>query len=265
MADVATDEPEPCRNANLLPRRLADLHAHILPALDDGARDEVETLAMLRAAVADGITTIVATPHAHHVTPEIVLTRLERARELAAEAALPIEILPGSEARIMPEIIERQRQGLLLTLNGTSWLLLELYLNDEWPLRLVAQSVARVQAGGLRPILAHPERYPFAQRDPDALLPFITRGVPLQLNAGSLLGKNGGVAQRAAETLVRRRMAHLLASDAHSVAWSPPVIRPALARVAALADPAYAGWLADNAMAVIAGRELALPAPLADD
>lgn len=241
-----------------LPRQrpLTDLHAHILPGLDDGAKDEAEALAMLRAAAADGIGTLVATPHAHHVMPDWVSAGVARLNALAGEAGLDIAVLPGSEVRIVPELVERLREGVLLPLNGTRWLLLELYLNDEWPLRLVEQAVERYLAAGLRLVLAHPERYPFAQRDPAALLPLAERGVALQLNAGSLFGKNGAGAQRAAETLLRRRMAHVIASDAHNPRWRPPVIRPALARAAALTDAPYAVWLAGNAEAIVADREL---------
>ena len=153
---------------------------------------------------------------------------------------------------------------MLLALNGTRWILLELYLNDEWPLRLVLQAVERYLAAGLRLVLAHPERYPFAQRDPLALLPFVERGVLLQLNAGSLFGKNGNGAQRAAETLLRRRMAHIIASDAHNVQWRPPVIRTALLRAAELAGAEYAEWMAAAANQIVADEAVTLPAPLPD-
>jgi protein-tyrosine phosphatase len=242
--------------------RTTDLHAHILPGLDDGARDVAEALAMLRAAVADGVGTLVATPHAHHVTPAWVRAGVARLQALAAAEELPIAILPGSEVRIVPELVERLRDDLLLALNGTRWLLLELYLNDEWPLRLVVQAVERYLAAGLKLVLAHPERYPFAQRDPLALLPLVERGVLLQLNAGSLFGKNGNGAQRAAETLLRRHAAHIIASDAHNAQWRPPVIGPALRRAAELTGAEYAAWLAGNPARILADEDIALPTPL---
>jgi protein-tyrosine phosphatase len=160
---------------------LIDLHTHILPGVDDGARDDAESLAMLAAAARDGITTLLATPHAHHVDAQTVIGDVERLNALACDAGIEVNVLPGHEARISAELVNRHRDGTLLTLNDTRWLLLECYLFDDWPIHLIERSVDRLLNAGLRPLLAHAERYPFVQRDPTVLHRLIQRGVPIQI------------------------------------------------------------------------------------
>lgn len=222
---------------------MVDLHTHILPDVDDGARDEAEALAMLAAASNDGVTTIVATPHSHHVDAAAVLAGVSRLNSAAGDAGIAIDIVPGHEARISAELANRHRDGSLLTLNGTRWLLLECYLFDDWPLHLIERSVDRLLTAGLRPLLAHAERYPFVQRDPGSLRPLIERGVPIQINAGSLLRRDTDVERITAERLLRTRKAHVIASDAHNARYRPPVLSAAYDRAAEIAGDDYVGWM----------------------
>jgi protein-tyrosine phosphatase len=238
---------------------LIDLHTHALPGVDDGARDDTEALAMLTAAVSDGIATIVATPHSHHVDAAGVLAGVKRLNAVAHEARIDITILPGHEARISAELTNRYHDGSLLTLNGTRWLLLECYLFDDWPLHLVERSVDRLLAAGLQPLLAHAERYPFVQRHPDALASLIGRGIPIQINAGSLFLRQVDVERKTAETLLRTRTAHVIASDAHNARYRPPALRAAYERAAEIAGDESAAWMQTVAQQVINGGEIDLP------
>jgi protein-tyrosine phosphatase len=238
---------------------LIDLHAHVLPGVDDGARDEAEALAMLAAAASDGISTIVATPHSHHVDADQVLAGVGRLNDVAHDAGIDITILPGHEARISAELANRHRDGSLLTLNGTRWLLLECFLFDDWPLHLVERSVDRLLAAGLRPLLAHAERYPFVQRHPDSLAPLIGRGLPIQINAASLFLRQGDTERVTAETLLRTRTAHVIASDSHNARYRPPALRAAYERAAEIAGGEYASWMQSVATCVINGDDVELP------
>jgi protein-tyrosine phosphatase len=237
---------------------LIDLHTHVLPGVDDGARDDAEALAMLAAAASDGITTIVATPHAHHVRAEQVMAGVERLIAAARDAGIKITLLPGHEARISADLVNRYNDGNLLTLNDTHWLLLECYLFDDWPIHLIERSVDRLRAAGLRPLLAHAERYPFVQRDPSALQSLIERGIPIQINAGSLFYRETDIERITAETLLRTRTAHVIASDAHNARYRPPALSTAYARAAEITDDDYAGWMRDVARRVIDGEEVDL-------
>jgi protein-tyrosine phosphatase len=240
-------------------RSLVDLHSHILPGLDDGPRTEQQALEMLRIAAHDGIGTMVATPHAHHARAAATLTGVERLNILAREHGIDVTILPGSEIRIGPGIVERHLSGDLLLIAGGPYLLIELYLHDEWPFGLVERALDRILDAGLRPILAHVERYPFVQADPRTLLPFIERGIPLQINAGALSYREHDIERVTAESLLRARMAHLVASDAHNARYRPPRLRQALSAATAMCDPAYVCGMMETARTILAGEALRLP------
>ena len=239
---------------------LIDLHTHVLPGVDDGACDEDEALAMLAAAARDGITTVVAAPHSHHVQAAQVLAGVERLRIAAREAQIEITILPGHEARISADLVDRYNDGTLLTLNDTSWLLLECYLFDDWPIHLIERSVDRLLNAGLRPILAHAERYPFVQRDPTALHSLIERGIPIQINAGSLFYRETDIERITAEHLLRTHTAHIIASDAHNARYRPPALSAAFARAVEIAGTEHVSWMRDVARRVIDGEDVELPA-----
>lgn len=239
---------------------LVDLHCHVLPGVDDGARDEAAALRMLRMAEEDGIRVVAATSHAHRCPAELVGPGVARLNQLAAEAGINIDIVPGSEVRLDAGLAKRYREGKLVTLNHGPYLLLELFLSGPWP-KSTARVVAELQALGLRPILAHPERYPDVQGDPGIVRELVEMGVPMQLNADSLAGRTERDARPAAEELLRRRLAHLIASDAHNPDWRPPRLRAAFERAAELAGPDYAAWMAANALKVIHGEAIDLSEP----
>jgi protein-tyrosine phosphatase len=213
---------------------------------------------MLASAASDGITTVVAAPHSHHVKASQVLAGVERLQAAAREATIDITILPGHEARISAELVDRYNDGSLLTLTGTSWLLLECYLFHDWPIHLIERSVDRLLNAGLRPLLAHAERYPFVQRDPAALLPFIERGIPIQINAGSLFYRPIDIERITAEHLLRTNTAHVIASDAHNARYRPPALSAAYTRAAEIAGDEYTGWMQDVARRVIDGEVVVL-------
>ena len=93
---------------------MIDLHCHILPGVDDGPPHDEAVVAMLTLAAADGITTIVATPHARYVTPERVVAGVQRVNRLAHANGLDIRVLPGSEVRFQPDLAERWQAGELI-------------------------------------------------------------------------------------------------------------------------------------------------------
>jgi protein-tyrosine phosphatase len=238
---------------------LIDLHTHVLPGVDDGARNDDEALAMLRRANDDGIEVLIATPHSHHARAESVVDGVQRLNQLAAEAGIPVSVLPGHEARVSANLADRCRDGTLLTLNGGPWILFECYLFDDWPVQLIARSIDRLRDAGLRPLLAHAERYPFVQRDPGALDPLIARGIPIQVNAGSLSLRPSDPDRLTAERLLDSRMAHVIASDAHNARYRPPALSAAYERAAELAGSEYARWMRQAAAWIVAGDDLTLP------
>ncbi|MCS7051106.1 MAG: hypothetical protein NZL87_05790, partial [Thermomicrobium sp.] len=103
-----------------------DLHCHVLPGLDDGARDIEHALAMLQVAAADGTQIIVATPHARRCEAPAVLAEAERLREAAARRGLALQLLTGMEEQLLPDLLERLATGAALPLGSTRWVLVEL-------------------------------------------------------------------------------------------------------------------------------------------
>jgi protein-tyrosine phosphatase len=240
-----------------------DLHTHVLPAVDDGARDAAEALAMLRIAVADGTGVIVATPHGRACDRACVERAVEQLRELARSAELPVRLLGGSEQRLTLDLPDRLRAGEVATLAGSSWVLVELALESAWP-PWFEQAIYALQLAGGWPILAHAERYPAVQRAPPLLVDATRAGVLIQINAGSLLGEAGRRAQRAAEQLLRLRLAHVIASDAHAADHRPPRLAAAFERVTQLCGAEYAAEIAANAARVVAGLSVTPSEPWLD-
>lgn len=241
-----------------------DLHTHVLPGIDDGARDDAEALAMLRVAAADGSGVLVATPHGAFANRERVVAAARRLDGLATLAGIPVRILPGSEQRLTADLPNRLADGEAATIGGTPWVLVELALEQSWP-AWFDQAIYRVQLAGFWPILAHPERYPPVQRNPWLLSGAVGAGVLMQVNAAAFLARPSSRSRHTAEQLLRLSLVHLLASDAHSAAERPPVLADAFARVAELAGPDIADDIAANAARVVNGEAVTPALPLAPD
>lgn len=237
-----------------------DIHAHILPRVDDGARGLEESLEMLRMAATDGTSTIVATPHHEHVTPESVRKGVALLGEAAAVAGIDITILAGCEVKFSANLPNEYRAGELLTINDRGYLLVEFSFGRTWT-SLVHTSLYALQLAGVTPVVAHAERYPAVQDNPAILVEVARMGIPIQVNSASLTGDDGERARFTAEKLIQARMAHLLASDGHRVDKRKPLLADGFARVTELTDDGRALQMRQNAAHVITGRGLNLPEP----
>lgn len=206
-----------------------DVHSHLLPGIDDGAPDWETSLKMARVAVADGIGTIVATPHwpldRNPTAGPRVRALVVEAQERLTAAELPLRVLPGHELAVSWEMEASLATGDALPLGDSHFLLLETpYLGIPPYLR---DLLFRLQSCGYRPILAHPERNADVQDDPRCLEELVDAGCLLQVNAGSVLGQFGSRPQRTAMKLMTRGWVQLLASDAHSPKGRPPRLEAA--------------------------------------
>lgn len=213
---------------------MIDFHSHILHNIDDGPTMLEGSLAMARIAVENGITTMLATPHAPgpaNTTPTKVHNRLAELRAALHQADIPLEVLPGNELFYDPALPARLKRSEMLTCNNSKTILVECPINDDLPSGF-AQLVQDVQAAGYRMVLAHPERILDVKRNPNVLIPFIEQGVLMQLTAPALVGEQGDQMQKLARTLATHRLVHLMASDAHGPSYRPPrMLRPYQAAV----------------------------------
>lgn len=202
---------------------MIDLHSHILPDLDDGARSLGEALDMARMAVDSGITVMVATPHCAHDRAREVQESWELLCEALRENEIPLKLLPGMEIFGTSDTVRLLKEGKLLTLNGSRYPLVEFDFHstgDEET--LVLRSLRKA---GYRPVVAHPERYSYVQRNPRLINQWFRMGCLLQVNRGSLLGRFGVQAQAMGVELVERGFATVVATDAHSARVRTPWMR----------------------------------------
>lgn len=239
---------------------LVDLHIHLLPGLDDGPRSRAEALELARLAVEAGVGTAVCTPHLmvgrFDNVRSRVLPAVRRLQEALDAEGLPLRLLPGCEAYAHPSLPALHDAGELPTLGDGPFLLLELPWTALPP--GLDELLFELQQRGLRPILAHPERYAPVQRQPDLVGRWVERGVLVQVNALHLAAASLGIVHRTAWRLLERGWVHLLASDAHSTR-RPPCLGPLLERLAQEAGDDLAARARANAEAVVAGTPEALP------
>jgi protein-tyrosine phosphatase len=215
---------------------LIDIHAHILPGLDDGAQTWEESLEMARMAVADGIRVMVATPHLYKtrsIEPgqinrkEIILDHLALFREKLAAANIPLEVLPGCDFPLGFEPLQLLAQGLALTINDARrYLLVEL---PDTALPPTMDDICfQLQSQGLTPIITHPERHFIIQEKPQKLKRLLDLGCLAQITGSSLTGWFGRRAKKASRQLVKAGYIQLLATDAHNTRGRPPVLSQAV-------------------------------------
>lgn len=240
---------------------MIDLHSHILPGLDDGPADVAGSLALARAAVAAGTTTIAATPH---IDTRLGLCAADREAPLATlrsaldEARVPLTVVTGGEIALDRYLDLEEDELERLRLGDGPFLLLECPLSQTGGAfdRLLAALLER----GVRMLLAHPERCPDLQRRPERLTELVRAGALAQVTAGSLAGHFGRTVQDAAVHMLAEGLVHDLSSDAHDAERRGPDLREGL-EAAERALPGAAGladWLTiDVPRAILDGA----PAP----
>lgn len=199
---------------------MVDIHCHILPGVDDGADSMEEALEMARMAADSGVDTIVATPHCNlpgaarsNFVSDELKKRFIALREAVKVAGIPLAILPGTEVLCTPDVPEKLRQGKLLSLAGSRYLLMEFFFDES--LEYMDSMLAAVKREGFTPVIAHPERYEAVQAAPAVIERWFWDGHIIQLNKGSVLGSLGQRARRCAGAILSHGLAHTIASDAH--------------------------------------------------
>lgn len=243
---------------------MIDLHNHLLPGIDDGAKKLEETLQFLRMARQDGISTVVATPHmkpgVYDNTRETILQRVAMVREAQkGDEAEGVELLPGAEVYFTADLPERARAGTLMTVGDRGrYVLLELPY-QQIPLG-VDDMIFRLRLAGLTPIMAHPERVAYYLEDLDRLAASVRIGALTQVTASSITGRFGEKAQSYARGMLHRNLIHVLASDSHDVRYRPPLLAEAVRAVSGIVGEATAvRMVRETPAAILEGRDVEIP------
>jgi protein-tyrosine phosphatase len=221
---------------------MIDIHAHILPALDDGPPTLEDAVAMVRAAAADGVTDIVATPHAdseYAFDPAAVESRV---RELAEACDHAVRIHRGCDFHLSaPNILDALENPSRFSIDGGRFLLVE--FSNLAIIPNVESIFAQFGSVGITPIVTHPERNPLLRQQLSRLESWIEAGACLQVTAQSFLGDFGKSAQRFSTDLMDRRLVHFIASDAHDLTHRPPALSPCYRWIAGKYGPGTAETL----------------------
>ena len=239
---------------------MIDLHAHILPGLDDGAESLEESVEMCRISYEDGVRTIVATPHilpgVYNNRRSTILAKTEELNEAIAKRGVrnaefgiqtpdanpnnsfsdhsairnphsEFRILPGADVHFSPDLVQLCQNGEIVTVNDDGRFLMVEFDFMDLPYqgeKVLFQLIAR----GITPVITHPERNYEIARAPKRYYEMIKMGCLGQVTAMSLTGEFGPEVKRVAERLVAHRLIHFIASDTHSVRGRTPLLSPAV-------------------------------------
>jgi protein-tyrosine phosphatase len=236
-----------------------DLHCHILDAIDDGARDADDSVAMARQAEADGIEAVCATPHIRHdhdVRIEELAGRVAGLNERLEREMVAVRILRGGEVAETAVEDLGEEELSRVALGDGDWILLEPApgpLDDS-----LRRRIAHLAERGHRTIVAHPERHLSADMF-ERMAALVAEGALIQATADFFLREN---MEKGMLAMAERGLVHVLGSDAHTIHGGRPVrLSPALEKLREVEVLApHLEWIAETApRAIVGGEPLEVP------
>lgn len=211
-----------------------DMHCHILPGVDDGARDIDEMKAMLRIAYDEGIRCIIATPHHHpgrgRENPQVLRRQAVLLRESAHEIDERFRVYLGTEIYFGQDVLKRIQSKDILTMNRRNYVLVEFSPSDTY--EYIRQGIQKLQLGGYEVILAHVERYNSLTEDSGRVKELKEMGVHIQVNAGSIIGDGGRKIKKFIKELMGENLVFCVGTDAHGSRHRAPRMKKAADYVA---------------------------------
>lgn len=206
---------------------MIDIHCHILPNVDDGSESLEESIEMAKIAESEGITKIVNTSHCHfdfkYKKGNELKLELEKFNQALKEENINIEVLLGNELYYTSDLIERFDELDFFSMNNSKYILME-FSPINFP-KNIEDVIYEIKIRGYIPIIAHAERYKQVQEDVNIVLDCIKEGALIQVNASSILGKNGEKVEDTSKKLLDNNMVHFVATDAHSSNRRRPLIK----------------------------------------
>ncbi|EDL65254.1 tyrosine-protein phosphatase [Bacillus sp. SG-1] len=245
---------------------IVDIHNHILPEMDDGPDNMDQAVNMAKAAADHGISTIIATPHHRNgqfiCSPSEIINKVNKLNALLRERRINVQILPGMEIHLYPEIctdLIKEIPDSLTLADNHQYILVELPYS-YYP-GFTDTLLYELQLEGFIPVLAHPERNSVIRRRPNLLYQLIKRGILVQITAGSITGTFGRKIQKFAEKLLKHHLVHFIASDAHNNSSRPFELLYAYNYIAETYSAAYSDYLKENAACIVNGSEFNINTP----
>lgn len=213
---------------------MIDIHTHILPNLDDGAKSMDEAIAMARMAHEDGITHIFCTPHHHWARFELEEMQfyVDQLQIILKRVGIPVQLYTGHEVHLYHKTLRDYFAGTVLSLGESPYILAEPQFDDYGT--HTDELLRHFFAEGLTPIMAHPERIKPIQENLGLLEWFLEAGGLTQITAESLTRDDGVPARACVEEMLRNDMVHIIASDAHGADYRPIGLRAAREAAAAI-------------------------------
>lgn len=242
---------------------MIDIHSHILFGVDDGPDDLYETLEMLQQASNEGITEIIATSHSFHpqynVSAKQVMEQLTVIQEQVEINNIPLKIHAGQEVRLVENIVTLVEAKEALTLANSNYILLE--LPSSTVPKFTKEIVINLQANGIIPIIAHPERNKTIAERPSKLEELVREGAMAQITAGSLAGHFGKNIQKLSLDLVKANLVHTYGSDVHNLTTRPYLFDAGLSYLEKKKQLDAVDLLLENNMRIIENRDFLLYEP----
>lgn len=206
-----------------------DMHCHIIPEVDDGAKDVTEMNEMLKIAYKEGIRCIIATPHYHprrgREHPEVLRRQAVLLRDAAHKIDKHFRIYLGTEIYFGQDIPQKIKEKKILTMNNRAYILVEFSPGETFV--YMQQSLQQLQLNGYQVILAHVERYLCVTEEPELALQLRDMGVYLQVNAGSICGDSGRKIKTFVQKLMEEDAVFCVGTDAHSARRRAPRMKKA--------------------------------------
>ena len=196
---------------------MIDINSHIIPNVDDGARSVEETFNILKEAQEAGFTDVILTSHFllnyYETNAQELIFWKEKLQEVLKKQGTKINLHSGMEIYITNQMEELLENKKILTLANSRYMLIELPLATN--VKYFDYVVYYLEAKGIKPIIAHPERYKCVQKDPDIVEEYIEKGCLIQCNYGSIVNLYGREAEKTIKTLLKKNQVHFLGSDVH--------------------------------------------------
>ena len=239
--------------------QLIDLHCHILPGIDDGARDMSISLEMARMAVADGISVTACTSH---ITPGIfdndafiIDEAVSRVQHALDENNIKLELVTGADIRVTPDLAERLSEGTYPSIGNSSYFLFE-PSHHVLPPRMVNLAIRLIDIGYI-PVLTHPERLTWIEHHYDVVEKMDEAGCVIQITAGAITGNFGKQPRYWSERMLDEGRVDIIASDAHNLRSRPPVLSRAREAVAErLGERAAMAMVYDHPLMILKNQRL---------